>query len=71
MTRNEIIDKIEELEELLYQTDEEQEELEEYRKTASKGSKMLKIYIEEFQKEGLSEDLALELLKISLGANKQ
>lgn len=70
MTRQEIIDKIDELEELLYETDEEQEKLDEYRKQAKFGAKSIKIMIEEFEKEGLKEEFAIELLKLGIGNNK-
>ena len=70
MTREEIIKKIEELEQKLYETDEEQEELEQYRKQASKGAKCMKIMIEEFEKEGFEREFAIELMKLSIGGNR-
>lgn len=69
MTRKEIIEKIEELEERLYETDEEQEQLDKYRKQAKFGAKSIKIMIEEFEKEGFSKEFALELLKLGIGGN--
>lgn len=70
MTREEILEQIEELEELLYETDEEQEKLDEFRKQAKLGAKSMKIMIEEFMNEGFTEELAVELIKLSVGGNK-
>lgn len=70
MTREEILEQIEELEELLYETDEEQEKLDEFRKSAKLGAKSMKIMIEEFKNEGFTEELAVELIKLSVGGNK-
>jgi hypothetical protein len=70
MTREEILEKIEELEEQLYQTDELQEELEEYRKQANKSAKCMKIMIDEFEKEGFTREFAIELMKLSIGGNR-
>lgn len=70
MTREEILEQIEELEELLYETDEEQERLDKFRKDAKLGAKSMKIMIEEFEKVGFSESLAIELIKLSVGGNK-
>lgn len=70
MSREEILEQIRDLEEKLYECDEEQEELDEYRKQASKGAKMMKIMIDEFKKEGFTEELAVELIKLSVGGNR-
>lgn len=67
MNRQEILEKMEELEELLYETDEEQEKLDEYRKQAKFGAKSIKIMMEEFEKEGLDKAFAIELLKLGIG----
>lgn len=70
MKKEEILEKIEELENMLYEIDEEQEKLEDIRKNARLAAKTTKIMMEEYKKEGLEEKLALELLKIGLGGNK-
>lgn len=70
MTREEILEKIEELEELLYETDEEQEKLDEARKNAKLCAKTMKATIEEFEKEGFTKEFAIELMKLSIGGNK-
>ena len=70
MTREEILEKIEELEELLYETDEEQEKLDEFRKQAKLGAKSMKVMIEEIEKEGFTKEFAIELMKLSIGGNK-
>lgn len=70
MTREEILEQIEELEELLYETDEEQEKLDEFRKQAKLGAKSMKIMMEEFEKEGFEPEFAIELIKLSMGGNK-
>ena len=70
MKKEEILEKIEKLEEMLYEIDEEQEKLEDIRKNARLAAKTTKIMMEEYKKEGLEEELALELLKIGLGGNK-
>ena len=70
MTREEIIEKIEELEMQLYETDEEQEKLDEFRKQAKLGAKSMKVMIEEFEKEGFTKEFAVELMKLSIGGNK-
>ena len=70
MTREEIIEKIEELEELLYETNEEQEKLDEIRKQAKLGAKTMKIMIEEFEKEGFTREFAIELMKLSIGGKQ-
>lgn len=70
MKKEEILEKIEELENMLYEIDEEQEKLEDIRKNARLAAKTTKIMMEEYKKEGLEEELALELLKIGLGGNK-
>lgn len=70
MKKEEILEKIEELEEMLYEIDEEREKLEDIRKNAKLAAKTTKIMMEEYKKEGLEEELALELLKIGLGGNK-
>lgn len=70
MNREEIIKKIEELEEMLYETDEEQEQLEEYRKQARLGAKMFNVMLEEYAKEGFDREFAIELVKLAIGGNK-
>lgn len=70
MTKEEIIEKIEELEELLYETDEEQEKLDEYRKQARLGAKMFNVMLEEYAKEGFDREFAIELVKLAIGGNK-
>lgn len=70
MNREEIIKKIEELEEMLYETDEEQEKLDEFRKQAKFSARSLKIMIEEYEKEGFDKNFAIELIKLSIGGNK-
>lgn len=70
MTREEIINKIEELEELLYETNEEQEKLEEMRKNAKFSAKSIKILIEEFENEGFKPEFAIELVKLGIGNYK-
>lgn len=70
MNREEIIKEIEKLEEMLYETDEEQEKLDEFRKQAKFGAKALKIMIEEYEKEGFDKNFSIELIKLSIGGNK-
>ena len=70
MKREEILDKIAELEELLYETDEEQEQLEQMRKQAKIAAKSMKIMVEEYEKEGFTKEFAIELMKLAIGGNK-
>ncbi len=70
MKREEIIEKINELEEMLYETDEEQEKLEEMRKNAKFSAKSIKIMIEEFEKEGFEKEFAIRLIELGIGGNK-
>lgn len=70
MSKEEIINKIEELEEMLYEIDEEQEKLVEFKKQARFSAKALKIMIEEYEKEGFDKNFSIELIKLSIGDNK-
>lgn len=70
MSKEEIINKIEELEEMLYEIDEEQEKLVEFKKQAKFSAKALKIMIEEYEKEGFDKNFSIELIKLSIGGNK-
>lgn len=70
MSKEEIINKIEELEEMLYEIDEEQEKLVEFKKQARFSAKALKIMIEEYEKEGFDKNFSIELIKLSIGGNK-
>lgn len=70
MSKEEIINKIEELEEMLYEIDEEQEKLAEFKKQARFSAKALKIMIEEYEKEGFDKNFSIELIKLSIGDNK-
>ena len=70
MTREDILEQIRNLEDKLYECDEEQEELDEYRKQASKSARMLKIMIDEYEKEGFTREFAIELMKLSIGGSK-
>lgn len=70
MKREEIVKEIEKLEEMLYETDEEQEQLDEMRKQAKMAAKTMKIMIEEFEKEGFEKEFAIELMKLGIGGNK-
>ena len=69
MTKEELIEQIEKLQEQLYETNEEQEKLEECKKQSKLAAKSMKIMVEEFEKEGFSKELAIELIKC-LGGNK-
>lgn len=66
MSKEEIINKIEELEEMLYEIDEEQEKLVEFKKQARFSAKALKIMIEEYEKEGFDKNFSIELIKLSI-----
>lgn len=66
MSKEEIINKIEELEEVLYEIDEEQEKLVEFKKQAKFSAKALKIMIEEYEKEGFDKNFSIELIKLSI-----
>ena len=69
MSREEILEQIEELEGLLYEIDEEDEELDKFRKQATKGAKTINILIEEFDKAGIPKDLAIEIIKYVVKEN--
>lgn len=66
MSKEEIINKIEELEEMLYEIGEEQEKLVEFKKQAKFSAKALKIMIEEYEKEGFDKNFSIELIKLSI-----
>lgn len=70
MKREEIIEKIAMLEEMLFEIDEDEEQLEEVRRNAKLSAKTLKIMIEEYEKQGFDANMAVELVKIGLGGNK-
>ena len=70
MNKEEILKKIEELEEQLEYTDEEEEQLENQRRLARVAAKSMKIVIEEYEKEGFTKELAIELIKLGIGGNK-
>lgn len=58
MTRQELLERIEELENQL----DEYDELEEYKEEVEKGVKQAKIIIEAFKKQGLSQEFAEKMV---------
>lgn len=58
---------MERLEEMLEETDELEEEIVEQTKLAKRVAKTTKILMDEFEKEGLDRELAIEFIKLGLG----